>query len=345
MFGRKVSYHGRLMGEVRSAQQKCVRRAMLEPLILLNLEHLLTTPDFSRAALSRLQVIAAEDLGVEALGLLPVLTEFEREWPSLGQFERAQKLIQASFLCVDSAASRFVPHWAVTIMKGVGIHHSVDDWRSLEKLQSLLDRALREKSLQEAAVLIEEIFLRHPIENEVGLPLAIGFDKGVMSVVWDVLSRHCPTKQRRSFEALRRLFGPPSREGIASRLFLYLALLMLIREIPIRPVSVPKVSKKDVESWLERAKRESFEIPDWMQDRHTPLGKKRKLGYEHFFNEACVLANPSSLLGRQYEDEMLEISKAIYLEEEKDHGRRSSTANMRKRWRRRVASCSMQAAS
>ena len=61
MFLRRRSVHGRLMGDIRSAQQKCVRRAFLEPLILLQLEHLLSTPDMSLAALKRLVVIAAED--------------------------------------------------------------------------------------------------------------------------------------------------------------------------------------------------------------------------------------------------------------------------------------------
>ena len=51
MFARQRSYHGRMMGEIRSAQQKCVRRAWIEPLTLLNLEHLLSEPDFSQAAM------------------------------------------------------------------------------------------------------------------------------------------------------------------------------------------------------------------------------------------------------------------------------------------------------
>lgn len=337
MFTRRRSVHGRSMGSVRSAQQKCVRRGLLEPLILLHMEHLISAPDMSRAAITRLQVIAAEDIGLGAPGLLPTLCRLERGWSGLDRQERARRLIQAAKLCVvDVEASRFLPCWLVTLVQGV--QSAQPRWRSLEELLESLSQAIENLDLDQAGSCLEEIFLRHPLPGEEPLPDPVGFSALVTNDVWRVLQAGLQSHQAELIEACQRCFGPPSRRSIASRLFLYLALVARVTNLPAWSLSVPTVSDAEVHFWLKEAGTRSFEFPDWVFDRHTAQGKRMGRGYAHFFEEAVLLAHPSSVLGAEREREVFQKARTIYLEAEERHGRRAaSTSNMRKRWRSKVA--------
>lgn len=333
MFLRRLSVHGRRMGEVRSGQQKCIRRGMLEPLILLNLEHLLSTPDMSRAALSRMQIIAAEDIGVASLGLVDFLMNLEKGWKHATQKERARRLIQASHLICTTPTSRFVPCWIVTLITGVPEPSQGRLWRTKESLLDALDQACAEKELQEAGYIVEEFFLRHPIEKEEDLPFSIHFERDVMSDVWDVLESHCPLNMYAAFSAWRRRFGTPSKETKDSRLFLYLAVLALLRDVPTTFLPQRYVSNQEVEDWLQRAQKERFELPDWMYDRHTRRGRQLGRMYEHFFEEGAALSNPSDILGESVERDMCERAKQIYIENEKQYGHKCGSKYIRRRWR------------
>ena len=336
MFSRRRSVHGRLMGSVRSAQQKCVRRGLLEPLILLNIEHLLSEPDMSRAALSRMQVIAAEDVGAGCLGLLPALMALEKGWRSLDKKTRARRLIQASHLCANAETSRFLPCWLVSLIKGVEVTKVTGHWRSFEVLLSELGDSLKSKDLRRAGLVIEEIFLRHPIGNETPLPSSVGLPRSAMAKIWAMLLAHCPADKQLYVEACRKRFGPPSRESVAARLFLYLGLLCVLVDMPGQALTIKFVTDREVASWLGRAEGEKFAFPDWVFDRQTRRGKSLGRGYTHFFDEATRLANPSSVLGLGREREARMTAKNIYIEEENLFGK-ASTANIRRRWRAAAA--------
>ncbi|MEO1267539.1 MAG: hypothetical protein AAFX99_05540 [Myxococcota bacterium] len=336
VFGRRMSVHQRPMGEVRSAQQKCVRRAMLEPLIRLNLEHLLSTPDFSRAALSRMQVIAAEDVGAASPGLVARLVELEQGWSGLERQERARRLIEASHCCVQTTASRFVPHWAITLVTGVPTDGG-GQWRPLEVLLSELRRALEARELEQAGLAVEEIFVRHPIGDEAPLPEPIGLPRRAMASVWEVLEEGCAQERQPWMRAWRRMFGPPSKEAIRSRLFLYLAVVDRIFEPPVPALEAPPLSDAKVKAYMEQAAAEPFVIPDWMLDKHTARGRKRGQGQRQFLTEGAQLAHPSDVLGEHREEAMFHRAVEIYLELERLYGRKSRTAHVRKRWRVEVA--------
>jgi hypothetical protein len=331
MFAKQRSFHLRSMGEVRSAQQKCTRRGMLEGVILLNLEHLLTTPDYSFAALKRMQVIAAEDIGAASPDLCRMLLSLEGQWKTLGQREKARRLIQGAMLMLEGDASRFVPCWAVILIDGVVAARS--HWLAEDVLLDQLDQLLDQRDLQGAGLMIEEIFLRHPIEDEQPLPEPIGLPRGVMSRVWDVIQAHAAWNQQPQLQAWRTLFGPPSAESITSRLFLYLSLVCTLLTPPSPRLLLPQISDEAVDAWLERARKESFPIPDWMMDKHTLQGMRAGRGQQQFLTEAVQLTKPSAVLGAEREQTTYHQAVEIYLREERHFGRESRTQHIRARWR------------
>lgn len=335
MFLKRMSCHGRTMGEVRSAQQKCVRRKLADGLRLLQLEHLLSEPDFSGAAMARLLVIASEDIGAASPWLVAELADLRAGWPALAHLERARRLLQSAELVLATQASRFVPHWAITLVTGVSATSS--SWRSLEELLDALDEALRDKAWHEAGLLVEEVFLRHPLPGEDQLAKPVGLARGAMSAVWDRFVAHAPLSRQHCMMAWRRAFGPPSSESIASRLHLYMAVVDLCFEPPLIELEASHLEDEVVEGWLERAAREAFSIPAWMYDKHTSRGRARGQGQRQFLDEAVRLADPSEVLGAELEQEMAQRCRAIYLEQERCHGRRSRTAHIRERWRQEVA--------
>lgn len=331
MFGRKRSVHGRQMGDVRSAQQKCIRRGMEEEALLLHFEHLLSTPDMSRAALSRMKVIAAEDIGVGSLGLLPMLQALDKGWPKLDQIERGRRLIQATRMCVASERSRFVPCWAVTRFRAAVESPALQEWRPLDALLLAIDEAIGNKELDLAGALVEEVFLRHPIEKEEPLPTGMGLPREAMKPVWEVMDAHCPIHLYECFETWRHAFGTPSRESVSGRLFLYLALLSVVLSPPLVWPTCPDVSDDEVKYWIERSKREAYELPDWVFDRHTRKGRQMKRGFAHFFEEGAKITNRSQLLG-DLEKEVEAKARAIYFQQEALYGK-ANTAKQRARWR------------
>ena len=333
MFLRRRSVHGRLMGDIRSAQQKCVRRAFLEPLILLQLEHLLSTPDMSLAALKRLVVIAAEDIGLGAPDLIPVLNERMEGWKGLSQFERARRLIEVSYLAVARPASRWIPHWAVTLVTSVPTDQS---WRAEEVMLNGIRASLRAGDWEQMGLDVEEGFLRTTLKGEVDLPQGIGFSIDFLSKVWDVMLQESSLARIPRMKAWRHCFGTPSKISISSRLFLYLAVMDSCLRLPVESLSRPVISDEEVASWLERAAHEVYDIPDWMMDKHTAQGRRANKGQQQFFEEGAVLARPSDVLGIEREEEMRLRAKDIYLERERLYGRECRTKHIRKRWREAV---------
>ncbi len=332
MFGRRRSFHGRAMGEVRSAQQKCVRRSLFEPLVCLHLEHLLSEPDMSRAAITRLQVIAVEDIGVGSPGLLPALMQLEEGWKKLDRLQRARRLIQGAILATQTRASRFVPCWIPTLTLEVEVPKSVGGWRSLDQLLEQLRRELKSRSLKAAALIMEEIFLRHPIEGEADLPSAIALGRGVMSCVWEQLNAYCTESQRQWLRYFKKRFGPPSRESLEARLFLFFPLIVMMRGIEIPELSIPELGDDEVRRWLKKAENVRYELPDWVFDRHTSKGRRKGRGYKHFFDVASRLKRPSFVLGAHQEAEVFEVARALYLDEERRFGAAGSSFR-RRRWR------------
>jgi hypothetical protein len=328
------------MGEVRSAQQKCIRRGLEEATHLLHFEHLLSTPDMSRAALSRMKVIAAEDVGVGCLGLLPVLYALDKGWPKLDQIERGRRLLQAGKMCVQSEKSRLIPCWAVTLFRGTVESATLPTWRPLEELVGAIDDAIFRREVDEAGILVEEVFLRHPIEKEIPLPPGIGLPRDAMADVWDIMELHCPVHMKATFDACRRAFGPPSRESVSARLFLYLALLIVTLEVPVVMPDIPDVSDDEVMGWIDRATHEAFAFPDWVFDRHTRVGRSLGRGFQHFFEEAALINNRTAHL-REREDDAEVRARLIYEEQERLYGG-ANTAKQRARWRDSILSLAME---
>lgn len=335
MFLRQTSCHGRRMGEVRSAQQKCTRRMDLDGLSLLQLEHLLTAPDYSKAAMDRLTIIAAEDVGAGSPDLVRVLAELTRGWKDLGREERARRLLQAAAAACQHPMSRFVPHWAILLV--VGVEVSGGPWRGREELVEALRRACEDRDRDAIGLAAEEALLRTTWRGEDALPEGVGLEAGVMDDVWDVLVAQSLPERKPMVRAWRAQFGPRSRWGVSSRLFLYLAVVDLVYAPEVPAVEPPEVGDDEVDAWLERAGEEAFAIPDWMYDKHTRRGRMAGQGQAQFFEEATALASRSEALGAQLEDEMRARSAATYLELERRHGRASRTAHVRARWRDEVA--------
>jgi hypothetical protein len=338
MFMRRRSVHGREMGLVRSAQQKCTRRALLEPLILLNLEHLLSKPDMSRAAIKRLQVVAAEDIGVAQPGLLPALVSLARGWERLGAGERARRLIIAAKLCASNTdASRFLPCWLVTLIKGVAVAPQRALWRPQGALIGSLRDALTRRDLTAAGLTVEEVLLRVPFGGEAALPEGAHMEPAALAAVWAALRGASLPSQAALIDACEGCFGPLSRATAGCRLFIYLALVAVVEGVAVEGVALPRVDDGEVAGWLARAKAAPFALPDWVMDRHTAQGKRMGRGYGHFFAEATWLARPSHVLGEAREQATREAALALYLAEEQRFGRASSTKYMRSRWRAAAA--------
>lgn len=337
MFNARLSFHGRRMGDIRSAQQKSVRRALLEPLILLHLEHLLSTPDFSLAAMSRLQKIAAEDIGLASPSLAPRLLGLSEDWKNLPFVSKARRLIQAAHLCTQTTASRAIAHLAYLIAGELPIE---PPWRSLRQLEQdfeeLLQDAIANPSLatyKAVALAAEEAFLRHPIAKELPLPENAALPASAMSGLWKRLLTH-GSEHTSSYH---QLFGKsPSQEGSGSRLFLYLAIADLVFPQPPTLLHITTSEDAEVEAWLERAKVEAYALQDFMFDKHTSSGRHANRGVTHFFEEGAILANPW-LHSPFPEEELRQEALAKSLATEKSYRQKHRTAHIRARWRAAVA--------
>jgi len=331
MFLKHSSVHGRRMGELRSAQQKCARRVLVDGMSLVHLEHLLTTPDYSRAAMDRAVVIAAEDVGAGSPDLVRVLVDLRSGWKTLTHTQRAKHLLGAAQAVCQHPMSRFVPHWVIHLM--LGVDSAQDAWRTREELRVALEDACAALDRDAMGLIAEEAMLRTTLRGETPLPDPIALPAEAMDDVWEALLEQCSAERRPMMRAWRKEFGPPSKRDMSSRLFLYLAVVDLVHEPEVPEVELPELTDDDVAAWLDRAASEAFDIPEWMYDKHTHRGRSSGQGQTQFFDEATRLEVPSEVLGAEREERMREQCAEAYLELERQFGRKSRSKHVRARWR------------
>lgn len=299
MFLRLKSNYGRTMGTLYSAMQKAVRRSDAHTAVQVALE--MHDRGYGKAAFGRLMVISVEDCfpsGAKYLGSMQ--TDF-KDWSKYSKDQQTELLVVYATHLANSTHDRAAAYSARVAMYDVktGGEPPTEERKLGAKCEKILLSIRKSKETHCPGDMTPER----------------GFEK--MEKLLDLSN----TPNRVCFQKLKKEFV---KEGsLTSRLYLYTIVGRMFHEFD----DVARMSFS-----VDIPKLEKVELQDFVYDKHTLEGKKRKRGLEHFLKEGAAITNPSP--GIEKRTAVKRLAEEIYTKDEELYGtKEANSRHERKRLR------------
>ena len=312
MWGIKQSIYGRQFNALRSAQQKYSRRCMYEKLVQVSLE--MHASGYGRAAYDYLSTICVEDKFPNGANLLWNHMNVLKRWKKLSGPAQSKEITQMCYNISHTKSDRHPAYLARLALTFA--NKNMEEYIKKRKL-------MEGDSLDELefAGLIEEVILRLPKKNE--LPTQEDFIayKG-MDTLHDMLFSKLPATRTNSllFDYFKKNWAKQAK-GTA-RLYIYNLVGRIFH----------KHSENSSFPSLQPPELKEVELDDYVYDKHTVEGKKRKRGLKHFLEVGAKIENPSK--GIEKRASLKRKAEQVYLETETAFGtRHANSRSERKRIR------------
>lgn len=299
MFLRLKSNYGRSMGTLYSAMQKAVRRSDDNTAVQVALE--MHDRGYGKAAFGRLMIISVEDCFPSGAKYLGSMQKDFKDWSKYSKDQQTELLVVYATHLANSTHDRAAAYSARVAMYDVksGKEPPTDE------------RKLGKKC--------ERILLSIRKSNETRCPGDMTPERGFAEM--EKLLDLSNTTNRVCFEKLKKEFV---KEGsLTSRLYLYTIIGRMFHEFDdvarmSFSVDIPKLVK--------------VELQDYVYDKHTLEGKKRKRGLEHFLKEGAAITNPSP--GIEKRAAVKRLAEELYTKDEEMYGtKEANSRHERKRLR------------
>lgn len=307
MWRTKKSSNGHSMGVLRSWQQKACRRGLVDHAMQVSLE--IVDSGFPWPALQYLKTICVEDKFPAGQHLLRDILGVEKEIKTLSYVD----------------ASKTVAFWAKNVALLPSDRHCC--WLAKVAMYNASTGVKPQSPEIELAVEVESILLK--IRRKREEPTAEDIDEKVgFAKIKEILERTVVFTEQD--KCLWDLFTKQWKtlEKLTCRLFLYTIVANRFHKSnKITHEVLCAIYEEDLN-------RKNLQIPDFVYDKHTLEGKKRKRGLSHFLSVGAHIENPAEgIEKRQYVEA---IAKDIYMLEEKRYGTQNAKSNnCRERARRK----------
>lgn len=290
-------------GDIKSAIQKFIRRGKVEETVQLLLE--LWYSGSGLAAIRRLMVIAVEDCFPSGASIISRLYSVVKKWKTKAMTPLMQRNYLSQF---GSQLAVMKKNRHVAYLARVALFDSRND-----KEHDNPERFLAKKA--------EDLVLKIPKPSEMPSQRDIKYDEGMKqlrSLVGPLTDLNDHT--------LFTLFEKGHKEAkTTSRLYLY---TLVAKKFIDRQPRAPIVSSK----WMNAPELKLIELPDYVFDKHTSEGKKRKRGLKHFLEEGAKIHNEHETV--QAGVGIKRKAEEIYYSDEKLYGtKKANSVSERKRIR------------
>lgn len=302
MWGIKTSIYDRQFNALRSAQQKYARRCNYEKMTQVSLE--MAASGYGRAAYEYMATILVEDKFPHGANLLWNHMNVLSRWKKLSSDSQQQEIAQMCYNITHTKSDRHPAYLA----------------RLALKLVDKPDESATKET--QFASKVESIILRMPKKNELPTPEDVSHDAG-MKKLHRLLFERLPTSRTNSvlFDYFKKNWTKQAKS--TSRLYIYNLVGRIFHKYMDQMKPFPTVPTPDLKK---------VDLDDYVYDKHTVEGKKRKRGIKHFLDEGAKVENPSDgILAR---GGIKRKAEKVYLQSEKDNGTRNANSRFeRKRLR------------
>lgn len=301
MWGIKTSLFNRQFNWLRSAQQKYARRCNTEKMTHVSLE--MHAAGYGRAAYDYLSTIMVEDKFPNGANYLWNHQQVLKNWKKMSSTQQADEIAQMCYNLTNIKSDRHPAYLARVALKLVS-----DDSES-------------DKPELELAGMAESIIIRIAKKGEIPTAEDYTEEQGLRklkSLVFDKLPR-CQSNTA-LFDHFCKNWVKQAKS--TARLHIYNLIGRMFH----------KYESKKQFACIRAPELKKVELDDFVFDKHTTEGKKRKRGLEHFLREGAKIENPST--GFENRGAVKRKAEQIYLKSEKDYGTRNANSRFeRKRLR------------
>ena len=185
------------------------------------------------------------------------------------------------------------------------------------------------KKLEVACYYLGQIYLMIPKKKETFIK-DFDLDRLTIDLVWDILAIIGNTRKVRELQEISNFFIKKNPNSSTDRLPLFHCVINMILVREYKVVNIPIINDKEINGYYD-LKKEKIELPDYVYDKHTALGKSKKHGVKHFFSTGAYLSNECI----DFNDPFKIECQKIYLNFEKEFGtKRAKYQNMRNKKRK-----------
>lgn len=292
------SLNGRSMGTLRSWQQKACRRGLVDHAIQASLE--MADTGFTWPAIQYLKTICVEDKFPAGQYLLCDIMAVEREIKTLSHED----------------ACKTIAFWAKNVALLPSDRHSC--WLAKVAMYNATTGVKPESPEIELAVEVESVLLK--IKRRKEEPTAEDIDEKIgFAKIQKILQKKMKFSYEDDFLWDLFLKQWKTSDKLTCRLYLYTI-------VANRFHGSNKISYSHLHAIFEEdLNRKELKVPDFVYDKHTREGKKRKRGLNHFLTVGAYLENcAKGIEKRKYVEA---IAKDIYMREEKRYGTQNAKSN------------------
>lgn len=308
MWGIKESIYKRQFNVLRSAQQKYARRCNWEKMMQVSLE--MAASGCSRAAYDYLSTLMVEDKFPAGAELLHNHQYVLKQWKKMTPTSQMNEIAQMCYNITHTKSDRHPAYLARVAMKMVA-----------DEMNGKESTIQHDQDELQVAKEVEKVILRLPKKNELPTPEDFQYNQGI-SKLYGIIFKTLPATRTNLllFNYFKDNWIKQAKS--TARLYMYNLVGRMFHkhggkyDFPI--VNAPPLKM--------------IELDDYVYDKHTVEGKKRKRGLQHFLEVGAKIENPSEgILAR---GGIKRKAEKIYLESEKDHGTRNANSRFeRKRLR------------
>ena len=301
MWGVKLSTFDRQFNSLRSAQQKYARRCDTEKMTQVSLE--MHASGYGRAAYDYMSTIMVEDKFPNGANLLWNHKQNLKHWKKMSSTQQADEIAQMCYNLTNVKSDRH-PAYLARVAMELATGDTPNDNPELEMARKA-----------------ERIILRIAKKNEMPTPEDISIEEGMRQLKQLVLTnlKHC-TSNNMLFDHFCNNWIKQAKN--TARLYIF----NLIGR------NFHKYDQKKQFAHIYAPELRKVDLDDFVFDKHTVEGKKRKRGVEHFLNEGALIKNPS--IGIENRGAVKRKAEKLYVRMEKEHGTRNANSRFeRKRLR------------
>ena len=304
MWQSQKTIYNRTNGTVKSAIQKFARRGMEKETVATCLE--LFEGNAGKAVMERLKIICVEDKFPQGSQYIHWFNEKITRWKKFDTQDQRRLICSAASKIALLDSDRHVAYLAK-----VALSAASSDLNELNKEEKF-------------AADIERMVLRLRKKKEMATPQDIPPKKVLKSIKKKLFdSETLNPIQVCLWNTFEKTFFNENKT--TSRLFLYTLVGLKFHGVHYLPnLNVPDIKISDTSC---------IDLPDFVYDKHTSEGKKRKRGLQHFLEVGAFIENPHKDIEKRQSTKRK--AEELYMEDEKKYGtKHANSLAQRKRVRR-----------
>lgn len=305
MWQSKKTIYNRSNGTVKSAIQKFARRGMIKETVGTCLE--LFEGNAGKAVMERLKIICVEDKFPQGSQYIHWFNEKIKKWKKFDTEDQRKLICSAASKVALLDSDRHVAYLAK-----VALHHA----------ETGVFNGLNNE--EKTAAEIERMILRLRKKKEMATPQDIHPKKVIRNIKKEIFGTESLNPIQVSlWNTFEKTFF--SENKTTSRLFLYTLVGLKFHGVHYLPnLNMPHVKISDTTC---------IDLPDFVYDKHTLEGKKRKRGLQHFLEVGAFIENPHKDIEKRQSTKRK--AEELYIEDEKKYGtKHANSLAQRKRVRR-----------